>query len=232
MTSDEVMQFLQDHGSEQTRKVLRKHGARDPFYGVRISDLTIIQKKVKKDHNLALKLYATGNSDAMYLAGMIADPELFDRATLQEWTKKAYWYMISDYTIPGVASRSPVGFNLALEWIDSDSEFVASAGWATLSSYISLYNLDQDKLIIFDNLLERVEKNLHHSKNRVRYTMNNFIIACGSYQKELNEKALKFSSSIGKVSVDMGGTACKVPDAKQYINKVISMGKLGVKRKK
>jgi 3-methyladenine DNA glycosylase AlkD len=38
-------------------------------FGVKIGDLKVIQKKVKKDHQLAMELFDTGIYDAMYLAG-------------------------------------------------------------------------------------------------------------------------------------------------------------------
>jgi hypothetical protein len=53
----------------------------------------------------------------------------------------------------------------------------------------------------------------------------------GTYIEALTEKALVVGDSIGKVRVDMGGTACKVPDAPQYIQKVVGMGRVGKKRK-
>ena len=73
-TADEVVAELKTLGSESNKKVLVRHGAREPFYGVKIEDLKKIQKRIKKDHDLALALYDTGISDAMYLAGLIADP--------------------------------------------------------------------------------------------------------------------------------------------------------------
>ena len=33
----------------------------------------VFQKRIKMDYQLALDLYETGNYDAMYLAGLIAD---------------------------------------------------------------------------------------------------------------------------------------------------------------
>ncbi len=75
MTTEEIMVELHRYGSEQTKKVLIKHGAREPFFGVKVQDLKKIVKKVKKNHALALELYATGNSDAMYLAGLITDED-------------------------------------------------------------------------------------------------------------------------------------------------------------
>ena len=231
MTKDDVMAELETMGSEQTKKVLTRHGAREPFFGVKVADLKKIVKKTKKNHELSLELYETGNSDAMYLAGLIADESRITREQLNDWAHKAYWYMISDYTVAWIAAESPHGWDLALEWIESNNEFVASAGWSTLSSHLSLRNddeLDKEKLL---SLLDRVRKTIHEAPNRVRYTMNNFVIAMGSFVPDFTDKAKKSGELIGKVSVDMGGTACKVPFSPEYIKKVEDKGKLGQKKK-
>ena len=106
MTAAEVMAQLEKFGSEQTKKTYLRHGAKEPFFGVKASDLKTIQKKVKHDHALSLKLYDTGNSDAMYLAGLISDPPKMTKPQLQKWVKGAYWYYLSCFTVPWVASRS------------------------------------------------------------------------------------------------------------------------------
>lgn len=73
MTKNEVMDALYAFGNEGTKSIYSKHGAKEPYFGVKVGDLKTLQKKIKKDHDLALELYKTGNSDAMYLAGLIAD---------------------------------------------------------------------------------------------------------------------------------------------------------------
>ena len=83
-----------------------RHGAREPFYGVKVEDLKKLQKRIKKDHALALALYDTGNSDAMYLAGLIAEPAKMKKADLQRWVKNAYWHMLSDCAVALAASVS------------------------------------------------------------------------------------------------------------------------------
>ena len=108
MTAKEVVNELSKLGSESIKKVLMRHGAREPFFGVKIEDLKKIQKRVKKDHALALELYDTGISDAMYLAGMIADPPKMKKTDLQRWVKRRHWSMLSGYTVPWVASESRV----------------------------------------------------------------------------------------------------------------------------
>lgn len=231
MTLQEVMAELEAQGSEQTKKILTKHGAREPFFGVKVEYLKKIQKKTKKDYELALELYDTGNSDAMYLAGLIADETKMTKTDLNNWAENAYWYMISDYTVAWVAAESKFGLELALEWINSDKEFVSSAGWATLSSLVALKDDAELNIELLSNLLERVEKTIHQAKNRTRYTMNGFVISIGTYVVPLTENALAVGKKIGKVSVNVGETSCKVPIAVDYIEKNRKMGRIGKKRK-
>lgn len=231
MELNEVMQQLQQFGKESIKKVLVKHGAREPFYGVKVEDLKKIVKKVKADYPLSLQLYNTGNSDAMYLAGLIAEPDRMTREDLNNWVENAYWYYISEFTVPWVTSESPFGIELALQWIESEKENIAAAGWATLASIAAVKNDNEIDASLYRNLLERVSKTIHSEKNRVRHTMNNFVIAVGGYCTHLTDDAVKVASTLGKVKVDMGGTACKVPDATEYIQKMHNRNMLGKKRK-
>lgn len=73
MTSQEILMEFQEFGDEQTENTLMRHGAKEPLFGVKVQDLKKILKKTKKNRELSLALYATGNSDAMYLAGLMAD---------------------------------------------------------------------------------------------------------------------------------------------------------------
>ena len=138
MTVPEIMAYLQANGSESIKKILIKHGIKEPFFGVKIEYLKTIQKKVKTDYQLAKDLYATGNADAMYLAGLIADDEKMTKADLQTWVQQAVSNNISDYTVPWVAAEGKYGFELAMEWINSAEEHVAAAGWATLGNLAAL----------------------------------------------------------------------------------------------
>ena len=232
MTSNEILTQLESYGSEVTKKNLLKHGAKEPFFGVKVSDLKKILKVIKKDHELSLELYNTGNSDAMYLAGLMADEKKITKNQLEDWVGKAYWYYLSEYTVPWIAAESNFGFELGLKWIESEQESVASAGWATLSNYAAITQ-DQDlNLETYSKLLDRVGKDVHKAQNRVRYTMNGFVIAIGSYIDGLTVKSQEVAKVIGKVDVEMGGTSCQVPLAIDYLQKVINNGKVGNKKKK
>ncbi len=86
-------------------------------------------------------------------------------------------------------------------------------------------------LVEIEGLLEQIKTSIHNQAERTKYTMNGFIIAVGGQVASLGAKAKAVAAAIGKVSVDMGGTACKVPDAIPYIEKIEQMGKVGKKKK-
>ncbi len=231
MTAHEILVELEKYGDAQTKKTLSKHGARGPFFGVKVADLKKILKKTKKNHELSLDLYRTGNSDAMYLAGLMADEHQITESQLDDWIDKAYWYSLSEFAVPWVASETDFGFGLGLKWIQSDKERIASAGWVTLSCYAGV-NRDEDLDIkAYSQLLDKVANEIHHSQNRVRLAMNGFVIAIGIYIRDLTDKSNAVAGKIGIVKVEMNGTACKVPLATEYIRKAIEKGQLGKKRK-
>ena len=231
MNYEEIMLKLEELGSQQTKKVFLNHGVKEPYYGVKIGDLKKLVKYVKKDHELALKLYDSGNHDAMYLAGLSINPKLISKETLQDWVSKAYWYMVAEYTVAQVAAESDYALELAREWMKSEEEMIAVCGWSTYSNYLSITPDDGLDLTEIRGLLEQINNTIHEEKNRVRYVMNSFVISVGAYVKDLTEEAKNIADSIGKVHVDVGNTACKVPLATEYIKKVEAKDKVGLKRK-
>jgi len=230
MTAKEILAELQPLGREGYKKILLNHGATEPCFGVKIEELKKIQKRVGTDHRLALDLYDTGNYDAMYLAGLIADDAKMTKKELQRWAEKAC-DPLAGSTVPWVAAGSPLAREIALEWIESDKEFVAEAGWGTLSCLVSIKDDAELDLSELKQLLQRVQRTIHDAPNSVRYKMNSFVIAVGSYVKALNDFAREVGEKIGKVTVDMGNTACQVPFAPDYIRKVEKRRAIGKKRK-
>jgi hypothetical protein len=118
-----------------------------------------------------------------------------------------------------------------MEWIKSNKPHVAAAGWCTYSGLLAT-TLDQElNLPEIENLLATIVKGINDAPNRVRYVMNNFIIAVGTYVKPLLKQAKAAARQIGTVSVDLGDTACEIRPALPQIEKIESSGRLGKKRK-
>lgn len=232
MTAHEILTALRQKGQDRYKRLLMKnYGVKDPCFGVPISELKKFQKRIKQDYQLALDLYATGNYDAMYLAGLIADDARMTRRDLQRWVRDAYAAALPGTTVPSVAAGSPHGWELALKWIESPKSLVAAAGWGTLGCLVSVKDDAELDVPQLKQLLERVSRTIHQAPDVVRYQMNAFVIAAGCYVRALTELALQIGEKIGPVHADLGNNACQVPFAPDYIRKVQQRGALGKKRK-
>jgi 3-methyladenine DNA glycosylase AlkD len=231
MTLSQVLSELKSKGKEQTRKTYARHGIDLPMFGVSIADLKTIAKKIKGDQDLALELFNTGNYDAMYLAGIVADGSQMTKRQLEDWAKRAECDAVCSYVVAPTACESEHARDLALKWINSKSPSIAINGWATYCGVVAtLADADLD-LNEIKQLLDRVVREIHTAPNKVRYLMNMFVISVGTYVKPLLKQAKAAAKQIGKVDVDMGDTACKVPLAIEYIEKVEKLGRVGKKRK-
>jgi hypothetical protein len=230
-TVKEVLAELKRKGTAQTRKVLLRHGVPENTYGVKIGDLKVIAKKIKGNQTLACELYATGMYDAMYLAGLVADGTQMTKKQLESWARSATCSTISEYTVPGVAVQNAHARELANKWMNSRKTSVATSGWCTYSGILATRPDDEIDLEETQRLLDRVVQEIDSAPDPVRYVMNGFVISVGCYVKPLLRQAKRAARAIGTVSVDMGDTACKVPVATEYIQKVERMGRVGKKRK-
>jgi len=231
MTAAELIEELKPLGRESYKKVLLKHGVVEPCLGVKIEELKKIQRRIKKDYQLALALYDTGIYDAQYLTGLIADDARMTKRDLTRWLAGATSEPLARYIVAWVAAGSPHGWTLALEWIDSKREIVAGAGWATLSGLVAIKSDEDLDLSALRALLQRVAQTIHQQPDGIRYAMNGFVIALGSSVRALTALALQTAEEIGPVSVDMGDTSCEVPFAPNCIRKVQQRGTIGRKRK-
>ena len=231
MNAKAILEELKPLGSESYKRVIFDHGVAEPCFGVKVSDLQKIVKRIKKDYQLALDLYDTGNYDAMYLAGLIADDAQMTKADLQRWVANAYCVPLCGSTVAWVTAGSRYGWELGLEWIDSKKPLVAAAGWATLGSLVAIKGDEELELAELKRLLQRVQKNILQAPDAARRQMNSFIIAVGSYVSPLTGTAIQIGEQIGPVTADVGNTACQVPFAPEYIRKVEKRGSIGKRRK-
>ncbi len=217
MTEAEVLKELEALGTEQNRKVYRRHGVEDDIFGVSYANLGKLKKKIKTDHDLAIRLWASANHDARIFATMIADPSLLDNRVLDSWVKDLGNYVLTD-AFANLAGQSPLAQKKMEKWTTSPKEWIGSAGWVLLSTLARNESDLPDSY--FEPYLETIEHDIHSSKNRVKHTMNAALIAIGSRNTGLEKKALATAGRIGKIEIDHGDTGCKTPDVAEYIRKI------------
>ena len=212
-----VLHRLEAAGTAQNRKVYRRHGAGEHFYGVSFKDLRAFARALRPDQALATDLWATGNTDARLLACMIADPETIDDETLDAWIGEVRYYMLVDVLVAEIGAKAPGASPRMQRWMASENEWVAQGGWDMLAhAAMNEESADEAELIAY---LETIERTIHASQNRVRHAMNNALIAIGLREERLATIARAAAARIGRVEVDHGETNCKTPDAIPYMDR-------------
>lgn len=89
-TINQVMTALEKAGNPLRIQAFANHGAPpDQMFGVSVADMKVLAKQIEGQQELAYELSKTGNGDAQYLAGMLANGSLMTKSLLDDWARKA-----------------------------------------------------------------------------------------------------------------------------------------------
>lgn len=231
MDMQTVMQELQALGKERMKKIYMSNGAREPVFGVATGAMKPLEKQIKINQALAEELYASGNYDAMYFAGIIADPKVMTAADFNRWIEQAYFYMISDYVVAVTLAEADIAQEVADAWIVSCEELKMSAGWSCYCWLLGNrkdHEFDRAKIA---GMLEVAKATIHESPKRTKIAMNNFITTVGVSYIPLHEKALEVAKEVGLVEIKKDEKKNAFLNAAETIEKDVVKGRIGFKRK-
>ncbi len=231
MNAEEVLNELQALGTERTKKRYLSEGAREPLFGTATGAMKPMAKMIKKDQALAEELYATGNYDAMYFAGVIADPDAMTEADFERWIDAAYFYMVADHIVSVTLSETEIAQQVADKWIASGEEMRMSAGWSCYCWLLGSRKDDEFDTEKLDGMLKIVQENIHTAPDRVKSSMANFVVTVGVSYIPLSERALETAEAIAPVEIGSGTSKSKVLQTAANIRKALDRGQLGFKRR-
>ncbi|CAM4083422.1 DNA alkylation repair protein [Bacillus manliponensis] len=231
MDFETVMQELEALGKERTKKTYISNGAHEPLFGVATGAMKPIAKKIKINQSLAEELYSTGNYDAMYFAGVIANPKAMSESDFDRWMDGAYFYMLSDFVVAVTLSESDLAQDVADKWIASGDELRMSAGWSCYCWLLGNRRDNEFSESKISNMLEIVKNTIHESPERTKSAMNNFLYTTGISYLPLHEKAVETAKAVGIVEVKRDKKKSSFLNAYESIHKEIDRGRLGFKRK-
>lgn len=231
MNFEKVMQELEALGKERLKKMYISNGAHEPLFGVATGEMKPLFKKTKINQPLAEQLYATGNYDAMYFAGIIADPNAMTEADYDRWMDAAYFYMLSDFVVAVTLAESGIAQKVADQWIASGEELRMSAGWSCYCWLLGNRPDDEFSKDKMAGMLDLVERTIHDAPERAKYAMNHFMYTVAVSYLPLHDQAVETAKAVGPVEVNRDKAKSKLIHASQNIQKAIDKGQLGFKRK-
>lgn len=232
MDFEMVMQELEALSSERIKKTYISNGAHEPLFGVATGKMKPMSKIIKKNQPLAEQLYATGNYDAMYFAGIIADPKIMTEADFERWIDAAYFYMLSDHVVSVTLAETDIAQAVADKWIASGDELRMSAGWSCYCWLLGNRKDAEFSASKIASMLDLVENTIYDSPDRTKSAMNNFMYTVAISYLPLHDKAVETAKVVGPVEIKRDKKKSSILLAAENIQKDLDRGrKLGFKRK-
>jgi len=163
-------------------------------YGVAKPKMDLLARRIGKDHQLALELWATGVQDARILAGMIDLPERVTAAQMETWVRDFDNWDVCDGTCCHLFVFAVPAWKKALEWSQREEEFIKRAGFA-LRAYLA-YRDKRATDAQFQRLLPVIEREAFDERNFVKKAVNWALRNIGKRNIHLNRAAIRTAERI------------------------------------
>jgi 3-methyladenine DNA glycosylase AlkD len=223
MTLEEAMKTLEALGSEKVRARHRKLGFGDNLFGVQMGDLRKVAAKIKRDHALALALWATGNLDARLLAILVLEPKHLSGAEIEGMVRAATFGWLADWLNSYVVKEHPEKEALRKKWLapntakGAQDSWAARAGWSLTSERIN----QSPEGLDLPALLDRIEAEMPGAAPETQWTMNNCLAGIGIHFPEHRKRALAIGERLGIFRDYPVSKGCTSPFAPIWIAEMV-----------
>lgn len=221
MTVKEVLKQLESKADDARRKHNTKYGAPDNQFGVKLGDVRAIAKKIKTDHDLALKLWDTGNLEAQLVATLILQPKSLSAKELDKMTRTTTCAHVADWMNSYVVAKHPETEALRVKWMKARDRWSARAGWHVTASHVNKGTAEVD----LDALLDRIEKEMPKAKPEVQWTMNNTLAAIGTKHAKYRKRAIAIGEKIGLYKDWPAAKGCTPPYVPVWVEAMVKRAK-------
>lgn len=131
----EVLHWLEQHGSEQGRADMARYGIpAERAYGVGVGSLQKFAVSLGRSHALAAALWDCGGYEPRMLAAFVDVAAEVTAAQMQRWAQDFDNWAICDTVCFKLFDRAPAAWAQLAPWARRDEEFVKRAAFALLWS--------------------------------------------------------------------------------------------------
>ncbi len=166
----------------------------DDAFGVSVYELRRMAKPLRRDHDLALALWDTGNHEARILASMIDDPARVTRTQMDAWAAGFDSWDLCDQVTSNLFDKTPFAWDVVRDWSDAQDEWLKRAAFATLAA-LAVQDKDAPDEAFLETL-ELVEREAWDGRNFVKKAVNWALRNIGKRNLRLHAAALETAEAI------------------------------------
>lgn len=217
MTLDETMARLESLADEKVKARYLKNGSGENLFGVKRGDVRALAKAIKRNHALALELWATGNVDARFLAILLFKPSKLSPEAFDELVRSTLFVEVTDWVYSQLLRRHRHGEALRQQWMTSTHPMAARTGWYLTCNRVEKSPEGLDLVA----LLDRIEAEMTGAVPEVQWTMNMCLAAIGIHHAEHRARALAIGEALGLYREWKAPKGCTSPFAPIWIAEMV-----------
>jgi 3-methyladenine DNA glycosylase AlkD len=198
----------------KARAVNRHHGDE---HGVNLGSLRALAKRLGTQHELAGRLWATGDAAARLLAMLICRPKAYGRSDLDVMLREAGTPKVHDWLVNYVVKKNPHAEELRLVWLADPDPVVASAGWQLTTERVARKPGGLD----LAGLLDVIEAEMKDSPERKQWAMNHCLAQIGIDHPEHRARAIGIGERLEVLKNYPTPPNCTSPFAPVWINEMV-----------
>jgi len=163
-------------------------------FGVPAPVLRQMAREHRKDHGLALRLWASGIHDAKSLATLCDDPRQVSEEQMERWARDFDSWDVVDGCCNNLFRMTPHAYRKAVEWTKRDEEYVKRAGYVLMACLAVHDKAAPDSTFL--RFLPLIKKGARDERNFVKKAVNWALRQIGKRNPSLQKKAIQAAREI------------------------------------
>jgi 3-methyladenine DNA glycosylase AlkD len=199
-TVERAIRELRRRGERRNIEGMARFGIRSELVlGVAKPMLDALARKIGRNHELSLRLWATGIHDVRLLAMLISEAEKVTAAQMESWVRDFDNWDVCDGTCCHLFVFAEPAWNKAYLWTSRKAEFQKRAGFA-LAAYLAVHD-KKARDAAYRKFFPMIEREARDERNFVRKAVNWALRNIGKRNRRLNREAIACAERIRKNGV-------------------------------
>jgi 3-methyladenine DNA glycosylase AlkD len=199
MDTKTILEQLKSFGDPKNVAGMARYGiVAKKAYGVPAPAMHAMAKKIRKNHELALKLWNTGVYDARILAALIDNPIELTEKQMDAWVKDFDNWAICDGCCIHLFRYTRFAWKKATAWSKRKEEFVKRAGFALFATLTVHDKKASDSK--FAAVLPIIKRASADERNGVKKAVNWALRQIGKRNHALNKQAIQTATEIKMIN--------------------------------
>ncbi|XSC47182.1 DNA alkylation repair protein [Bradyrhizobium sp. RDT10] len=211
-----IRDVMRELAALEDPKMRKANESRGDDHGVNLTHLRALAKRLKTQHDLALELWATGDTAGRLLATLVSRPKAFSAAELDAMIADISSPKLLDWFIVNVVKPGPHAEELRQRWKDGD-DLVGRAGWILTTERV----VKKAPGLDLKALLDQIEKEMKQAPAQKQWAMNHCLAEIGIRHAEHRARAIRIGEQLAVLIDYPASPGCTPPYAPVWIAEMV-----------